>query len=174
LVQSEEEYKAKAKIRRNKAENKAKAKASKQTSEYKTWRQNYDARLENKTKAKTRKQTSEYKTRAKDFADENRLKILQVYSKRLSNSDVPCCKCCGKNSHIDFLSIDHIIGRVEMNSVPELVNLGYSSKLHPDSLKKWIVDNNFPKGFQILCHNCNTAKGLKDNNNKCPMKNKPH
>ena len=43
-----------------------------------------------------------------------------------------------------------------------------------DELSNWIIKNNFPKGFQVLCSNCNFAKGLKKNNNKCPMKNKPH
>ena len=29
------------------------------------------------------------------------------------------------------------------------------------------IENNYPKGFQILCHNCNVAKGLIGNNNTC-------
>jgi hypothetical protein len=29
------------------------------------------------------------------------------------------------------------------------------------------MENNYPKGFQILCHNCNVAKGLIGNNNIC-------
>ena len=32
-------------------------------------------------------------------------------------------------------------------------------------LLKWIIKNNFPKGFQILCHNCNSAKAVYG---KCP------
>ena len=47
-----------------------------------------------------------------------------------------------------------------MDSEPELVKLGYSSSLRNAPLQKWIIENNFPKGFQILCHNCNVAKGL--------------
>ena len=61
-----------------------------------------------------------------------------------------------------------------MESEPELVNLGYSSKLDGTVLNLWIIKHNFPKGFQILCKNCNQAKGMKKNNNECPMKNKPH
>ena len=37
-----------------------------------------------------------------------------------------------------------------------------------------IYENDLPEGFQILCHNCNTAKGMIKNNNECPMENKPH
>ena len=166
--------KAKDKARKQTPAYKAKAKARKQTPAYKAWRKEYDSRLKNKAKAKTRKQTSEYKTRAKNFAEQNRLKILQEYSKRHSKSDVPCCRCCGEHSHVDFLSIDHILGKKEMDLIPELVEMGYSSKLTDLKLSNWIIDNNFPEYFQILCHNCNTAKGLKDNNNKCPLEGKPH
>ena len=96
------------------------------------------------------------------------MKIFQAYSKRLSNSDVACCNCCGIHSHVDFLALDHIFGRVEMDSMPELVAIGYSSKLENNKLKDWIIRNNFPDGFQILCHNCNFAKGYPRNNGKCP------
>jgi hypothetical protein len=92
--------------------------------------------------------------------DNARLKVLQVYSKRLSNSDIPCCKCCNLNSHIEFLAIDHIEGRMEMDSIPELVKIGYSSKFSTGQLIQWITKNNFPEGFQTLCHNCNMAKGF--------------
>ena len=70
--------------------------------------------------------------------------------------------------HIDFLAIDHIAGIKKMDLEPELVKLGYSSSMLGLTLMKWIIVNNFPKGFQILCHNCNFAKGIIRNNNKCP------
>ena len=54
-----------------------------------------------------------------------------------------------------------------MNSEPRLIKLGYSSKLKGKSLINWIIENNYPKGFQILCHNCNVAKGLIGNDNTC-------
>jgi hypothetical protein len=103
-----------------------------------------------------------------------RLRVMQHYSKLHSNSNIPCCRCCGLNSTIEFLALDHIAGRWEMDSEPELKKLGYSSTKKDQSLTKWIMDNNYPKGFQILCHNCNFTKGMKKNNNKCPMENKPH
>ena len=100
--------------------------------------------------------------------NDNQLKILKHYSKLLSNSNTPCCNCCGENFHIDFLDVDHIVGKRQIDSEPELVKIGYSSKLEGIMLQSWIVRNNFPDGFQILCTNCNTAKGMKKNNNKCP------
>ena len=61
-----------------------------------------------------------------------------------------------------------------MDSEPELIKLGYSSKLDGMDLVNWLIRNDFPEGFQILCHNCNTAKRTLKNNYECPMKNKPH
>ena len=105
------------------------------------------------------------KNREKPENKENRLKVLQYYSKHLSNSNIPCCNCCGEDSHIEFLTIDHIAGKQEMNTEPELKQLKYTSKLSGTSLVIWIKKNNFPKGFQILCHNCNQTKGYYG---KCP------
>ncbi len=111
------------------------------------------------------------KNRDKPESKENRLKVLQYYSKHLSKSNIPCCNCCGLNSHIEFLTVDHIAGRQEMDSEPELKKLKYISKLSGTALVIWIIKNNFPKGFQILCHNCNQTKGYYE---QCPLENKPH
>ena len=124
--------------------------------------------LSSKAKEKERRLTPEYKANLKEKRDDIRLKILQYYSKRLSKSNIPCCRCCGKNSHIEFLAIDHIAGKKQMDSELELVKLGYSSLKRNVGLWNWIIKNNFPKGFQILCHNCNYAKGIRRNKNKCP------
>ena len=114
---------------------------------------------ERKAKALVRSRTPHRKSVTKINRDKNRLEVLQVYSKRHSNSDIPCCNCCGENFHIHFLAIDHIAGRQEMDSEPELVKLGYDSKYFSGALVNWLLKNNCPAGFQILCHNCNQAKG---------------
>ena len=116
--------------------------------------------------------------KAKNTRTNNRLKVLQVLSKRLSNSDIPCCNCCGLNSHLDFLDVDHIQGKKQMDSIKELTDLDYSSELNNISILKWIKDNNYlsdlqTEYFQILCKNCNQAKG-NSKDNKCPLENKPH
>lgn len=51
------------------------------------------------------------------------------------------------------------------------IELRYSSKMKSTSLLKWIKKNNFPHTFQILCHNCNFAKGH-SKDNKCPHERK--
>jgi len=159
------------KLRNQKPERKAKVKLRQQTPEYKAKAKENEQRPERKAKRRERHSKPEYVVKMKDTRVDKRLKVLQHYSKLISKSDIPCCNCCGLNSYVEFLAIDHIAGRFEMDSEHELVKLGYSSKKSTNSLLKWIIDNNFPKGFQILCHNCNSAKGFYG---KCPLENKPH
>ena len=68
---------------------------------------------------------------------------------------------------MEFLAIDHILGKKVMDSIPELIELGYSSKMKKTVLLNWIKNNNYLSNlqteyFQILCHNCNVAKGVYD------------
>jgi len=67
----------------------------------------------------------------------------------------PRCSCC-KEKEIKFLSFDHIKGG----------GLKHAREIKT-SLMLWLRRNNYPKGFQILCHNCNFAKG---HYGKCPHK----
>ena len=184
MSQTDEERKAKKKEYESRPEVKAKRKKYYSRPENKAKRKELAKRPERKAKKKEYQKkyntiyysTHESKVWRKEYQkkdDDQRLKILQGYSKRLSNSDIPCCNCCGLNEYLDFLALDHITGKKQMDSIPELVKLGYSSKLENNKLKDWIIKNNFPKGFQILCWNCNISKGY-SKNNKCPLKNKPH
>ena len=96
-----------------------------------------------------------------------RMEVFPHYSKIHSNSEIPCCRCCGENSNMEFLAIDHILGKKVMDSIPELIELGYSSKMKKNVLLNWIKNNNYLSNlqteyFQILCHNCNVAKGVYD------------
>ena len=194
MIQTDEERKAKRKDYEQRPEVKAKKKAREQTPENRAKRKEQRDRPENKAKrkkynvlperiakqkerrltseykarTKARTSTPEYKTKRKSKRYSERLKVLQYYSKDLSKSDIPCCRCCGE-SHNKFLAIDHIAGRKQMDSEPELLELGYSSSLASSNLIIWIIKNNFPKGFQILCHNCNVAKG---HYGECPHERK--
>ena len=175
---------AKQRQRAENPENKAKNKAREQTPQHKAKRKLYNATPERIAKRKERQSRPENKAKKKEFESkpenkakknkirlDKRLKVLQYYSKRLSKSDIPCCNCCGQNSHTEFLAIDHIAGKKQMDSEPELRKIGYSSKLDGSTLVKWIMDNDFPEGFQILCTNCNSAKGY-SKDNKCPHESK--
>jgi|TARA_B110000881_G_scaffold56425_1_gene48213 hypothetical protein len=97
---------------------------------------------------------------------DKRFEVCLTYSKRHSNSDIPCCRCCGENTDVRFLAIDHIQGKKNLPKSEAI--------LGGDKLILFLKKNNFPEGYQVLCHNCNAAKGFSKNNNECPMKNKPH
>lgn len=59
------------------------------------------------------------------------------------------CVCCGETIK-EFLCFDHI-----NNNGSE-----HRKKMKDRSIAPWLKRNNYPKGFQVLCHNCNIAKGV--------------
>ena len=81
--------------------------------------------------------------RARYAAD--RLRCLNHYS-----TGIMKCGCCGEGTE-QFLTLDHIDGKAAM---------GHSPRMSGNRLRRWIVKNDFPPGFQVLCYNCNCAKGF--------------
>jgi len=79
-----------------------------------------------------------------------RFRILNHYS-----NGTPHCFCCNETT-LGFLTIDHVEGK-KAN--------GHDTTHTGSKLYEWIVRNNFPSGFQVLCMNCNHAKGRFG---KCP------
>lgn len=71
------------------------------------------------------------------------------------------CKCCGETGK-SFLVIDH----VNNDGYKDLAKAGYKRTGHV--LYKYIIDNNFPDVYQVLCWNCNSSKHL--NNGICEHK----
>lgn len=61
-----------------------------------------------------------------------------------------CCKCCGVTGNI-FLTIDHIKGDGALLRKRGIHKTGSMFYI-------WLRKNNYPSGFQVLCHNCNQAK----------------
>lgn len=84
---------------------------------------------------------------------ENKIRVYNHYS----NYDIKC-SCCGENQ-IEFLSIDHIEGGGNKHRKA----LGFSGY----HIYNYLIKNNFPPGFQILCMNCNFSKGKRDGNGIC-------
>jgi hypothetical protein len=54
-----------------------------------------------------------------------------------------------------MLGIDHINGGGTKHR-KEIKNFG---------IYKWLIDNNYPLGYRVLCHNCNCSLGF---NGYCP------
>src|SRR4030065_752345 len=94
--------------------------------------------------------------------DMPKIKIANILSKKHGAPNIRNKKskgaCDGENEP-KFLSLDHINGD------------GYRHRknIRQDghSLYHWIRKNDYPAGFQLLCHNCNMAKGLYG---ECPHK----
>jgi len=79
-----------------------------------------------------------------------KLDVFTHYSKEISNSDVPICACC-KIDDIRFLTLDHIEGRKHLpKKEQKLVSL---------NLWRHVKKTGLPTGYQVLCYNCNIAKG---------------
>lgn len=73
------------------------------------------------------------------------------------------CACCGEKEPA-FLTIDHINNDGAAHR-REVVGLGRGGG---KKIYSWLIANNFPSGFQILCMNCNWGKAR--NNGVCPHK----
>ena len=130
-----------------------------------------DAKPKRKTRKKVtdkkRRDTHEYKKKVHDERIELRMQVLSYYSKLHSKSDVPCCRCCREDGDLEFLSVDHILGKKKMAKIPELIKLKYKGNKEGVHLLKWIIKNDYlPQYFQTLYHNCNQSKGH-SKDNKC-------
>lgn len=66
-----------------------------------------------------------------------------------------CCACCGEREY-RFLTIDHINGGggEHRRSLSKRGDGDVSST----GVYYWIMKNNYPPGFQILCFNCHLTK----------------
>lgn len=74
----------------------------------------------------------------------NKIQVMNHYG--------PECACCGEG-RIEFLTIDHVNG----GGTKHRKEINKSSGSH---FYKWLIDNNFPEGFRVLCFNCNCSLGF--------------
>lgn len=72
-----------------------------------------------------------------------RVAVLTHYS-----TGRPTCACC-KETTLEFLALDHIHG---------------GGRKHRQTIQmrwwEWLRKQGYPKGFRVLCHNCNQAIGV--------------
>jgi len=98
-----------------------------------------------------------YKMGRKDYHDkyylENKNEVTRKHREYDRKHRTECidhyggkCACCGENTY-EFLSIDHINGN------------GLKHRREVGDIVRWLIKNNYPEGFRILCHNCNQALG---------------
>ncbi len=67
--------------------------------------------------------------------------IFEVYGNK--------CVCCGED-RLEFLTIDHVNGHGNQHRK----EVGGSGAV----FYRWLIKNDFPQGYQALCHNCNFSK----------------
>jgi len=78
---------------------------------------------------------------------ELREKIISHYSNGLNK-----CECCGEN-HFEFLQIDHLNGNGEIHRKEIKRSAG-------EAFYTWLIKNNYPDGYRVLCSNCNQSLGM--------------
>lgn len=70
-----------------------------------------------------------------------RLEVIEKYGGK--------CACCDEE-RIQFLGIDHIDGGGNK----------HRKEIGNRTIYEWLRSKKYPKGFQVLCHNCNLSKGF--------------
>ena len=99
-------------------------------------------------------QTANEKIKTRGKARERRDFIRKTVFDHYGNK----CVCCGETIEV-FLTVDHIYN----GGAEHRKEVGSGIRLY-----KWLIDNDFPDGFQLLCRNCNWGKHV--NNGICPHK----
>jgi len=82
---------------------------------------------------------------SKKYRKKLKFEIMIFYSKGKMECN---CKHC-KIADIDMLSIDHIDGRK---------NADHEDGKSSDEMYRWLRKKRYPRGFQVLCMNCNAGK----------------
>jgi len=73
----------------------------------------------------------------------------------------PTCKCCGV-AEIEFLAIDHIKNDGAAHRRALMKQKGWkgpATQMAGSHFYLWLKQQGYPPGFQVLCMNCNFAKG---------------
>lgn len=89
-----------------------------------------------------------YKTHPEQYAKSGRKYRMKIKFNILSHYGGECA-CCGE-TRWEFLTIDHING----NGTEHRKVVGQGTKFY-----RWLIKNNFPSDYQVLCMNCNWALG---------------
>jgi hypothetical protein len=83
-----------------------------------------------------------YLKKMRDWRQKLRKEVLDHYG--------GVCACCGE-SQLEFLALDHKNG----GGTKHRTELG----IRGQAMWSWVKREGFPELFQVLCHNCNQAKG---------------
>lgn len=120
---------------------------------HKGWPLNRDRICKECRKHKNREYYKTHSHFAKNQNKRNAIRRKELKSEVMTHySDgEPSCACCGEKT-IEFLAIDHIDG--SGNKHRKSLGLVSGSKFY-----SYLKNEGYPTGYQVLCHNCNMAKG---------------
>jgi 5-methylcytosine-specific restriction endonuclease McrA len=94
-----------------------------------------------------------YRTRSREQYRKTKREVMDRYGK--------VCQCCGE-SHLEFLTLDHI----NQDGAEKRREMGFEHTCTGYNFYLWLRRQDYPDlGLQVLCANCNTAKGAYG---KCP------
>lgn len=91
-----------------------------------------------------------------NFQHKERIQDLKFTVMAIYCEGNPFCQCPNCNEgQIEFLTIDHILGGG--NKHRKEIGIKGGADIY-----YWLIKNNFPEGFRVLCWNCNMARGKFD------------
>lgn len=129
---------------------------------YKKWYENRSDEYRLKRNAVQRDYHNKNREERNRQCNERNKKLHQKYCIEVLThygGNPPKCACCGEN-HILFLTIDHINGD----------GAEHKRRIKQNSVYRWLIKNNFPEGYQVLCYNCNCGKYRTHSNSQfCPV-----
>ena len=109
-----------------------------------------------KNRTPYRKPTEKKKQIDREYGKRNRaserMLVIWYYSNGTNK-----CKCCGENM-FEFLTIEH----PNQDGAKHRRKIGRSG----GGFYKWLIENRYPNGFEVLCMNCNWGKYV--GKGKCP------
>ncbi len=126
-------------------EGKAREKANKQK-----WIRAHPERFRESKRKWYQKNQIKIRAEVKIKYEKLRLEVLKHYS-----NGTLSCVCCGESIY-QFLTVDHIEG----GGTQQRKILGAANLL------SFLLKNDYPKGYRVLCYNCNC--GREKNNGICP------
>lgn len=120
----------------------------------KSWRRvKADPVLHEKRKQYLKEWIKRNKDRVRELQKQERVNLRKQVIQHYGGE----CACCGENI-FEFLAIDHINGG-GIKHRKEVFGKNWRTGTG-QNMCRWLRKNGFPKGFQVLCHNCNSAKGF--------------
>ena len=109
------------------------------------------------------RQYHRYKAKYPGRIEESRRRSIAKLKNDVLNAYGTVCACCGEED-IRFLTVDHI----NNDGAAHRKSLTGTNKAAGHNIYRWLRQNNYPPGFQILCMNCNAGRHW--NGGECPHK----